>query len=57
MLTAKEIRQTRVEARMTQRKAASLVRVHPNIWKQWEDGIKRMPEATLDYFRIVTSSY
>lgn len=54
MLTKEEIRQARVEAHMTQKKAAALVKVSPSIWKQWEAGLRRMPEATLDYFRIVT---
>ena len=51
-----EIRKARVAARLTQRKAADLVKVHINTWGLWEAGRHAMPESTYEYFRIITQT-
>ena len=51
-----EIRKERVRLRLTQKKAADIVRVHINTWNAWERGLSRMPEPTFEYFKIVSES-
>ena len=51
-----EIRKERVRLRLTQKKAADIVRVHINTWNAWERGLSRMPESIFEYFKIVSES-
>jgi len=48
-----EIRIERVNARITQKKAAKLANVHINTWHNWETGKSRMPEAIFNYFKVI----
>lgn len=47
-----EITRGRHAAGLTQAQAAGLVYASPGAWSQWERGLRRMPAASWELFRL-----
>ncbi len=52
--SAETIQEVRIQAGLTQRKAAELVWVSSRTWQAWEQGLRHMPPSTWKLFLILT---
>lgn len=54
--TSEQIREARAAADLTQAEAAAKVFTTPNVWSQWERGLRRMHPAFWALFTLTTQS-
>jgi transcriptional regulator with XRE-family HTH domain len=52
--TREQIRENRIAAGLTQAQAAAKVFTTPNVWSQWERGLRRMHPAFWALFILTT---
>ena len=52
--TCEQIREHRIAAGLTQAQAAAKVFTTPNVWSQWERGLRRMHPAFWALFTLTT---
>jgi DNA-binding transcriptional regulator YiaG len=50
--TAKQVREARIAATLTQPQAAAIVYVATRTWQQWEAGVRKMHPAFWELFTI-----
>ena len=55
-MTSAELKQARLDARLTQSKAAATVGVALRTWQHWEMGDRKMPESAWQLFLILTDN-
>jgi len=50
--TKEEVKQARIDAGLTQRRAADMLYVTETTWKSWEYGTNKMSQANWELFNI-----